>query len=138
MTEQNAQNNQHLALVPMNENNTDNEDINRIHKISSPYEKLIKFIINLSMIMTGYYSYNQINSLLFHLISITLFLIGFKNLFIIFMKWYLRFYIREKANEILDFLIIEARKPNSIYIPQVKAILRLLRLLPPLENEENQ
>jgi hypothetical protein len=138
MTEQNAQNNQNLALVPMNENNTDNEDINRIHKISSPYEKLIKFIVNLSMIMTGYYSYNQINSLLFHLISITLFLIGFKNLFIIFMKWYLRFYIREKANEILDFLIIEARKPNSIYIPQVKAILRLLRLLPPLENEENQ
>ena len=138
MTEQNAQNNQNLALVPMNENNTDNEDINRIHKISSPYEKLIKFIVNLSMIMTGYYSYNQINSLLFHLISITLFLIGFKNLFIIFMKWYLRFYIREKANEILDFLIIEARKPNSIYIPQVKATLRLLRLLPPLENEENQ
>ena len=138
MTEQNAQNNQNLALVPMNENNTNNEDINRIHKISSPYEKLIKFIVNLSMIMTGYYSYNQINSLLFHLISITLFLIGFKNLFIIFMKWYLRFYIREKANEILDFLIIEARKPNSIYIPQVKAILRLLRLLPPLENEENQ
>ena len=138
MTEQNAQNNQNLALVPMNENNTDNEDINRIHKISSPYEKLIKFIVNLSMIMTGYYSYSQINSLLFHLISITLFLIGFKNLFIIFMKWYLRFYIREKANEILDFLIIEARKPNSIYIPQVKAILRLLRLLPPLENEENQ
>ena len=138
MTEQNAQNNQNLALVPMNENNTNNEDINRIHKISSPYEKLIKFIVNLSMIMTGYYSYSQINSLLFHLISITLFLIGFKNLFIIFMKWYLRFYIREKANEILDFLIIEARKPNSIYIPQVKAILRLLRLLPPLENEENQ
>ena len=45
------------------------------------------------------------------------------------LKWYLNFYIHEKANEILDYLIIEARKPNSAITPNVKSILRQLRFL---------
>ena len=134
MDEQNAQNNQNLALVPMNRNNTDDGTINKIQKILSTY----KGIINVSLIICGYYSYNAINSFLFHLICIIIIIIGSKNLLIIFLKWYLSFYIREKTIEILDFLIEEARKPNSSYIPQVKSILRAFRLLPPLENQENE
>ena len=136
MAEQNAQNNQSLALVPMNRRNVD-DTINKIQKILSRYKGIITLIINISMIISGYYSYNAINSFLFHLICIIIILIGSKNLLINFMKWYLSFYLREKAIEILDFLIEETRKPNSAYISQVKSILRIFRLLPPLENQEN-
>ena len=139
MAEQNAQNNQSLALVPINQNNMDNDStIKTIQNILSPYKGIIKFIISVSMIISGYYSYNVINSYLFHLICIIIILIGSKNFIISFMKWYLSFYIREKTIEILDFLIEEARKPNSTYIPLVKSILRGFRLLTPLENQENE